>query len=309
MTAPTEVENLFLSGNFAPVHEEVTADNLRVTGELPAGLNGMFIRNGPNPRFSPMGRYHWFDGDGMLHGVRISNGTASYRNRWVRTAVWKADDAAGRELMPGILEMGRLPMPAGVPANKANTALVWHDGRLLALWEGGEPTHVRMPGLETAGPYDYCGALVSAFTAHPKVDEATGEMMFFGYSLFQPPYVRYSVVARDGEIVRTVPIELPVGVMMHDFAITERHTIFMDLPLTFRIERAMQGGPPLAFERDRPSRFGIMPRHGDGTGIRWFEAPACFVYHTLNAYEDGDEVVLTACRMTSAALFTDSTPA
>ena len=94
-----------------------------------------------------------------------------------------------------------------------------------------------------------------------------------------------------------MPIDLEVGVMMHDFAVTEHYTIFMDLPLTFRPERAKRGELAFGFERDRPSRFGILPRHGDNSTIRWFEAPACYVFHTLNAYEQGDEVVLTACRM------------
>lgn len=120
--------------------------------------------------------------------------------------------------------------------------------------------------------------------------------MFFGYSPAQPPYVKYSVVSPQGELLRTVPIDLPVGVMMHDFAITEHYTIFMDLPLTFRLERLQKGEPAFAFERDRPSRFGILPRHGDNQTIRWFESPSCYVFHTLNAYESGDNVVLIACR-------------
>ncbi|MBD1942373.1 carotenoid oxygenase family protein, partial [Coleofasciculus sp. FACHB-712] len=192
--------------------------------------------------------------------------------------------------------------------NTANTALVWHDGRLLALWEGGEPHAIEVPSLETSGAYTYNSKLVSAFTAHPKVDAETGEMMFFGYS-FAPPYLKYSVVSAEGELLRTVPIDLPMGVMMHDFAITEHYTIFMDLPLTFSMARMQQGKPPLMFERDRPSRFGIVPRHGDNSNIRWFESPPCYVFHTLNAYEEGDEVVLVACRMSSTSvLTTDMTP-
>ena len=123
-------------------------------------------------------------------------------------------------------------------------------------------------------------------------------MMFFGYS-FAPPFLHYSVVSAEGELLKTVPIELPMGVMMHDFAITANYTIFMDLPLTFNPIRAQRGEPGMMFEKDRASRFGIVPRHGDNNDIRWFEAPACFVWHTLNAYEQGDEVVLLGCRMSS----------
>jgi carotenoid cleavage dioxygenase len=295
----TTLVDPYLTGNFAPVDEEILVDNLSVIGELPSDLNGMFVRNGPNPQFTPRGRYHWFDGDGMLHGVQICGGKAQYRNRYVRTKGFEIERAEGHAIWTGLLEPTQTDNPHGFFKNTANTALVCHDGRLLALWEGGEPHEIRVPGLETVGPYTYNGKLISAFTAHPKVDVITGEMMFFGYSVATPPYLQYSVVSATGELLRTVPIDLEVGVMMHDFAVTEDYTIFMDLPLTFRQERHKRGEPAFAFEQNRPSRFGILPRYGDNKTIRWFEAPACYVFHTLNAHEEGDEVVLTACRMNS----------
>jgi len=302
-TMATKLVNPYLAGNFAPVDEEISVDNLTVIGELPSDLNGMFVRNGPNPQFTPRGSYHWFDGDGMLHGVRFYNGKAQYRNRYVRTKGFEIERTEGRAIWTGILEPAHMDNPHGPFKNTANTALVWHDGRLLALWEGGEPHEIRVPGLETVSPYTYSDRLISAFTAHPKVDPITGEMMFFGYSVAAPPYLKYSVVSKTGELLRTVPIDLPVGVMMHDFAVTEHYTVFMDLPLTFRPERLKRGEPVLAFERDSPSRFGILPRHGDNSTIRWFEALACYVFHTLNAHEEGDEIVLTACRMNSTNIF------
>ncbi|MCD8489474.1 MAG: carotenoid oxygenase family protein [Desertifilum sp.] len=293
----TTTLNPYLSGNFAPVQTELTVDELPVLGELPPELNGFFVRNGPNPQFPPLGEYHWFDGDGMLHGVRLQNGKASYCNRYIKTQGFEQERQAGRALFGGLLE----PSQAGFK-NAANTALVYHSDRLLALWEGGEPHAIALPHLETLGAYTFEGKLTSPVTAHPKVDPVTGEMMFFGYSLMQPPYLQYSLVSPQGELLQTVPIDLPVGVMMHDFAITERYTLFMDLPLTFRLERLQLGEPAFAFERDRPSRFGILPRHGDNQTIRWFETPSCYVFHTLNAYEAGDEVVLIACRMASTSV-------
>ena len=293
--------NPYLNHNFAPVSEEITADTLKVIGELPANLSGMFVRNGPNPQWSPMGQYHWFDGDGMLHGVRINNGQATYCNRYVRTHGWKIEQAAGKAVWSGLLEPPQMDNPHGRYKNTANTALVWHAGQMLALNEGGAPHAIKLPDLSTIGKYTYNDQLVSAFTAHPKVDPKNGEMMFFGYS-FAPPYLQYSVVSAAGEIVQTVPIDLPMGVMMHDFAITENYTIFMDLPLTFSPERAERGEPPMMFECDRPSRFGIIPRHGNNSNIRWFECSPCYVFHTLNAYEDQDEVVLIACRMSSTSV-------
>jgi carotenoid cleavage dioxygenase len=305
----TTAVNPYLGGNFAPVQAEMAADNLPVVGKLPPGLSGMFVRNGPNPQFLPPGRYHWFDGDGMLHGVQISDSKASYRNRYVRTRGFQLEHDAGHPLWTGLLEPPQPDNPYGPFKNTANTALVWHGDRLMALWEGGEPHQIELPDLETVGPYTYDGKLVSAFTAHPKVDPVTGEMMFFGYSPAQPPYLQYSIVSAQGELLRTIPIELPVGVMMHDFAITEHYTIFMDLPLTFRPERLERGEPAFMFEPESPSRFGILPRHGDNSSIRWFESPACYVFHTLNAYEAGEEVILIGCRMSgTTVLGTPSEP-
>lgn len=288
--------NPYLADNFAPIRTECSVDDLPIIGELPADLNGLLVRNGPNPQFPPLGRYHWFDGDGMLHGVQLQNGKASYRNRYVRTMGFNVEQQAGHALWGGLLEPTPADNPYGPSKNAANTALVWHHDRLLALWEGGEPYEITVPQLETIGPYSFNSKLTSAFTAHPKVDPVTGEMLCFGYSLFHPPYLQYSVVSPAGELLRTVPIDLPIGVMMHDFAITEHYTIFMDLPLEFHLEQMQQGKPPLVFRPDRPSRFGILPRHGDNSSIRWFEAPSCYIFHTLNAYESGDEIVLVACR-------------
>ncbi|MDJ0714798.1 MAG: carotenoid oxygenase family protein [Prochloraceae cyanobacterium] len=295
----TTTVNPYLEGNFAPIRKEITADNLEIIGELPPDLSGMFVRNGPNPQFTPIGNYHWFDGDGMLHGVKIDSGRASYCNRYVRTQGFKIERDANKAIWSGLLEPPQMDLPYGPSKNAANTALVWHSGKLLALWEGGEPHAIKLPELETIGTYNYNDKLTSAFTAHPKVDPVTGEMIFFGYSIAEPPYLQYSVASATGEILRTVPIDLPVGVMMHDCAITENYTIFLDLPYTFRPERLQKGEPAFMFEEHTPSRFGIVPRHGDNSDIRWFESSSCYIFHTLNAWEEGDEIVLVACRMSS----------
>ncbi|AFZ19522.1 carotenoid oxygenase family protein [Allocoleopsis franciscana] len=301
--------NPFLEGNFAPIRNEITADSLTVIGQLPLDLSGMFVRNGPNPQFPPIGQYHWFDGDGMLHGVQIGNGQAQYHNRYIQTQGFNIERDAGHAIWTGLLEPPQLDNPHGPGKNTANTALIWHAGQFFALWEGGAPHAIKLPSLDTAGVYTYDQKLVSPFTAHPKVDPVTGEMMFFGYSPAAPPYLHYGIVSASGELLRTVPIDLPIGVMMHDFAITEHYTIFMDLPLTFSPQRMQRGEPVLMFEPERPSRFGIVPRYGDNHNIRWFESPACYVFHTLNAYEEGDEVVLVACRMSrTSVLVSEPTP-
>jgi carotenoid cleavage dioxygenase len=297
---PKWPDSPFLQGNFGPVNEEITADALEIVGQLPKELNGMYVRTGPNPQFAPPGNYHWFDGDGMLHGVRIADGKASYRNRWVRTAGFEAERAAGKALWGGLADPPDVKkLASGQPLfkNAANTALVWHDGRLLALWEGGEPHAIRVPDLDTIGAYNYSGKLKHPFTAHPKVDAVTGEMMFFGYSALAP-LVQYHVVNPAGQLTDTIGVRLQKPVMMHDFAVTEHYSIFMDLPVTFDLARQARGEPLLSYEPERGSRFGILPRHGRSREIRWFHSPGCFVFHTLNAHEEGDDVVLMACRMT-----------
>ncbi len=303
--ADPTASNPFLRGNFAPVREEVSADDLAVVGELPPELDGMFVRNGPNPQFPPIKNYHVFEGDGMLHGVRIRGGRASYRNRYVRTAGWKAERAAGKALYGSFLDpldaaallrvLRNSLIRAPLIKNTANTALVCHDGRLLALWEGGEPHEIRVPDLDTACPYTFGGRLKNQFTAHPKIDPATGEMLFFGYSLFTPS-VRYGVLSGRGEIVHTTAFEVPRPVVMHDFAATPRHTIFVDTPLTVSVKRMLRGQPLLKFEPGLGARLGVLPRYGEGRDTKWFEVSPCYVFHTLNAYEDGDEVILLACR-------------
>ncbi len=293
-----ELSKLYLTDNFAPVREEIFAQELTVIGKLPQELEGTFLRNGPNPQFHPVGLYHWFDGDGMLHAVNILHGSASYRNRYIRTQGFELEQSLGKAIWPGLLNLPRFDSPYGLMMkNPANTSCVWHNGQLLALWEAGAPHIIQIPDLETVGIQTFDNKLASTFTAHPKVDPVTGEMMFYGFSPIAPPYLEYSVVSPEGELRRTVPIDLPVPVMIHDFAITENYTIFLDMPLLFKPMESITGKLPIKFEPQRKSRIGILPRHGDNSAIRWFEVPSCMVIHTANAYENGNEVVLIACRM------------
>ena len=300
--------NPLLTGNYAPVHQEVTADNLTIIGELPCELFGMYVRNGPNPQFPPIGDYHWFDGDGMLHAVQLQNGKASYLNRYVQTKGFQIERKRGQAIWLGLLEdklwrnfLQRVWYRL-LFKNVSNTSLVWHAGRLLSLWEAGKPYRISVPDLETVGPDTFDGQLTCAFTAHPKVDPVTGEMMFIGVSPVQKPYLQYGIVSSEGMIQQIMPIDLPNPVLIHDFAITENYTVFMDLPLLFDKKRMLRGKMPIRFAPDVPSRFGIMPRHGDQTAIRWFDVSLCYVFHVLNAYERGDEVIVIACRMAETHL-------
>jgi carotenoid cleavage dioxygenase len=288
--------NPYLESVFAPVREETTAEDLAViAGEVPRDLAGAYVRNGPNPRFDPTGRYHWFDGDGMLHALRFADGRADYRNRWVRTDAWRREDAAGRALWRGIME----PL-AGNPADApekdtANTDVVFHRGRLLALWyRCGLPYAVDPETLETLGPDDLGGALPCPVSAHAKVDPTTGELFWFHYGL-RAPYLHYGVTGPDGRLAHFQPVETPGPRLPHDMAITERFAILMDLPLFPDPEALRRGRHKIAFDRGLPSRFAVVPRAG---GVpRWFEAEPTYIYHVINAWEDGEAIVLDACRV------------
>jgi carotenoid cleavage dioxygenase-like enzyme len=291
------VRSPYLSGSYEPVQTEITAALDVVAGALPGDLAGCFVRNSSNPRFEPEGRYHWFDGDGMLHGVHLGNGTATYRNAYVRTAGLADDEAAGRCLTTGILEQPDLTRPGGPWKDTANTDLVFHAGQLLAVWWlGGEPHVIRLPDLETLGVQTYGGKRTTGLSAHPKVDPVTGEMIWFDYSPL-PPYLTYGVISADGELVHQVDISLDGPRLQHDIAITERYTVLMDMSMMWDPEALAAGRVRLGFFPDKPTRFGIIPRFGTDADVRWFDASAMFMYHTVNAWEEGDEVVLVGCRI------------
>ena len=289
--------NPFLRGNYAPVDEELNQDCVEVIGKIPKELEGAFLRIGSNPVFvKDVEKYHWFDGDGMIHEVHFEGGKATYHNRYVMTKGLKAELEAGEAIWGGLNSLPDFNNEHGIFKNAANTAMVFHNNKLLALWEGGNPTHVNLTDLDTVGEVDFNGDLQYAFTAHPKVDPETGEMIAFGYNMMMPPYLSYYVVAKDGTMTNNINLDLPKGVMMHDFAITQNHSVFLDMPVTGDLEAAMKGGPALRWDPDNGARIGIIPRHGGPDDVRWFDIEVGFVFHTVNAYEDGDEVVLEACR-------------
>jgi carotenoid cleavage dioxygenase-like enzyme len=289
--------NEYLSGNFGPVAKEVSSSQMKVVGKIPAQLSGAFLRIGPNPVYvEDIEKYHWFDGDGMIHEVHFENGNATYRNKFVETKGLALEAEHGEALWKGLNSPPDLMNEHGLFKNAANTAVAFHANKLLALWEGGNPTEVRVPDLSTIGETDFDGKLMHPFTAHPKVDAHTGEMITFGYNMMGPDFCHVSVVNKEGELVKTVGIKLPKPVMMHDCAITENYTVLLDMPVTFDLADVMNGGQPLNWDPDNGTRIGILPRHGEGDEVKWFDVDTGFVFHTVNAYEDGDEVVLDACR-------------
>ncbi|MGJ4917662.1 carotenoid oxygenase family protein [Bradyrhizobium oligotrophicum] len=290
--------------NIAPIPFEADAPFLAITGELPRELNGTLYRNGPNPQFSSPGS-HWFVGDGMLHAFHLENGRASYRNRWIRTPKFEAERKAGRALFGGFGR--RLPdAPADVTdGGVANTNVIAHAGRLLALEEAHLPTEIEPGTLATRGYHDFGGRLRGAFTAHPKTDPVTGELLFFGYNAAGPltPALSYGTVDAAGRLTRLDRFEAPYASMVHDFIVTANHVLFPILPLTGSIERAMSGRPPYAWEPDKGAYVGVMKRSGDIKDIVWFRGDACYVFHIMNAWEDGNRIVADVMQFEEAPLF------
>ena len=298
-TAPLPtVPTLYLEGEHTPVTAEMTVAKLPVEGELPRELAGMFCRNSPNPQFPPLGKYHWFDGDGMIHAVRFEDGQATYRNRYIHTAGFLKEREAGRALWTGILQPGLPDGPKPPLKDTANTDLIVHRGRLYATWwMSGVPMEIDVDDLSTRGPERFNGALTGNMCAHPKVDPRTGELVFFEFQLLKSPFMRYGVVDKEGALVTYEDIEIPTAHIQHDCALTENYSVLIDLPLGWDMAALMAGKRRITFDREVPARFGILPRHGRGADLRWFEAESCYVYHTINAYEDGDDVVVLGCRV------------
>lgn len=297
----------FLEGNFGPVLDERDDLDLTVVGEIPSALDGVFVRNGPNPQFAPRATYHWFAGDGMLHSVELRQRRARYRNRFVHTEGFVRERDAGVALWRGDLGMPDFENPNGpTRGNTANTALVVHHRKLLALWEAGAPHEIALPSLETVGPCSFGGALDGPFTAHPKVDPRTGELLFFGYDLLSAPHLRYGEARRDGTVAFVRDVALEKGTMIHDFAITERFAVIAVFPFPFELDRAMQGESPFVFDPDGVTRWAVIERGQPDRPVRWFESAPCYVYHFANAHDRDGRIVVEGCRMPRASIDFDS---
>ena len=264
----------YLQGAWTPLHEEINAEDLPViAGQIPTDIDGVYLRNTQNPLFQSMGRYHPFDGDGMIHMAAFQNGRMRYRNRFVQTKGLSAEMEAGRRLWAGLLEDPKLSTRPGWGAHggikdASSTDVVVHAGRALTTYyQCGEgyrmdPLKLDQQGLPAWSPLD-------GISAHCKVDEATGELLFFNYST-HAPYMHYGVVDRHDQLVHYVPVPLPGPRLPHDMAFTEHYAILNDFPLFWDPEMLKRGRHVVRFHRDMPSRFGIIPRRGGPADVRWF---------------------------------------
>lgn len=277
----------WLQGNYAPVLDELTTFDLPVRGSIPRALNGLYVRNGSNPQKSDAP--HWFFGDGMVHGIRIEDGRALwYRNRYVQTPFY----VNGLSFGEGVAA------PVG-GNNQSNVSCVYHGGKLLTSGEVGFPYEIDPSDLSTVGVEGFGGLLNTSFTAHPKIDPVTGNLHFFGY-WFVPPYLTYHVANPQGQIIHSQEIPVAASSMIHSFAITDRDAIFWECPVLFNLQAAASGSADIfEWKPEYGCRIGVMPLGGLGSEIRWVEIEPCYVFHEVNAYRDGDDIIVNVCRHNS----------
>ncbi|WP_158902540.1 carotenoid oxygenase family protein [Burkholderia sp. L27(2015)] len=282
--APWSSGNPSLSGAYAPVFDERDDTDLTVEGEIPPSLRGVFMRNGPNPQFEPDDRYAYpFDGTGMIHAIYIENGRARYRNRWVLTQELLKERAAGQRIYNSSFS-------AAPHADLANTNIVYHAGRYLALYEGGVPYEVNRD-IDTVGLFNYDGALPNFMSAHPKLDPATGELLSLAYDL-NTSGLTYLRADKTGRIDRVVPFQAPWPAMVHDVAITERHVIAFICPFVF--DRSHQG-PPGSWQPDKGTMVAVIPRDArTAADVKWITGAPFFQFHTMNAFAEGNRIEVVA---------------
>jgi len=313
MAQPMSATNPFLSFPYGPIQMECDAHDLVVEGEVPADLCGTLYRAGPNQRFKPRGDYHLFMGDGMVHAFHIQGGKVHYNNRWVRTNKWKLEDREARALINPMNPFDCDPEYRDFLFTDkdgiANTAIVWHGGRLLVMEEAHPPYEIDPDTLESIGSWNFCGKLNTAMTAHPKIDPATGEMVFFAYMAsggFSPDVMVHKVNP-VGILTESVRIETPYSSMVHDFVVTENYIIIPVMPITGSLDRAIAGGMPFAWEPEKGVFLGVLPRNG-GTAenIRWVQMDLNFVFHFMNSFDKDGVITVDACQYETAPLF--STP-
>ncbi len=303
---------------FEAVPDEVETELRAVDGRVPPGIRGVLFRNGPG-KLDVFGTplMHPFDGDGMLARFEFADGQVRYRNRWVRTNEFLAEERAGRMLyrnfgtnLPGGIRNNALRMRF---KNTANTSVVHHGQRLLALWEGGLPHALTADTLHTVGRFDYGGKLRDAiglitrllvgetpFSAHPKIDPESGTLYNFGLLVGPRPVLLFYEVDPDGTMKDVRRIGLRRACFMHDFVITERHAVFFATPIRFDVPRALSGlrSPVDAILRDENEATEVIVVPLDGGPIRRVVADSgFFIFHFFNAFEDGGRFVVDGCRM------------
>ncbi len=298
-TLAPDDDHPYRTGAWTPNFVEYDADDLEVEGTIPTDLAGIYLRNTENPVHDSIGRYHPFDGDGMLHSISFADGRASYRNRFVRTAGLLAENDAGHALWAGLAESPERSLRAdGWGArtrlkDASSTDVVVHAGvAKTSFYQCGDLYRLDPTTLADLGHETWDGRFPrEGVSAHTKVDARTGEMLFFNYST-EAPYMHYGVVDAENQLVHYTAVPLPGPRLPHDMAFTEHYAILNDCPMYWDPKLLERDIYAVRYFRDQPTRFAVIPRRGTADDVRWFEADPTYVLHWINAYEDGDEIVL-----------------
>lgn len=270
------------------------AQALRIEGRLPQGLRGVYYRNGPGLTARAGRRYeHWFDGDGLLQAWHFEDGGVRHQARFVKTHKFRAEQQAGRFLLPafGTAIKPELPIRGADSLNTANTSVMQLDGRLYALWEGGSAYELDAQSLHTRGPHAWAPELQGMpFSAHPKL-EPDGTLWNFGTT--NGSLVLYQI-SPQGRLLRHAVLKLPVPAMVHDFVVSQRYLIFMLPPLSMDMGAVREGQSmvqAMRWQAEQPTRVLVIDK-ADFQRQRVLEMPATMVFHFGNAWDEGDEVHL-----------------
>ncbi len=277
-----KVASPFVVGIHEPMRSELTLEDLAVTGTIPAGLAGRYLKMGANPLHPDKLGSHWFLGDGMVHGIAIEDGKAVwYRNRWIRSR------EAAATLGPAA------PGPRRGRNDTVNTNVVEFGGRAFALVEAGSFPVELSPDLEEQRYNPFDGTLAGSFTGHPHYDPITAEHHAIAYDGSIWDAVRHVVVSQHGKVVRDVAIPVQHGPCIHDCAFTARYAIVLDLPVTFSMRAVLAGHVfPFRWNAAHPARIGLLPRTGGANEMIWCDLDPCFVFHAANAYDREDGCVV-----------------
>ena len=299
-------DSIYLSGNYAPLRMECDATDVIVEGELPRDLRGAFFRTGPNPQYPPLGDYHWFSGDGMIHAFYFEDGEVSYKNRWVRTKKWKLEREAGHSLFSAYNTTPSDPSVKDVEIDgRANVNILPFGEKLLAFESGHPPIAIDARTLATGAPETFDSGLRGAASPHPKIDPETGEMLLFAHNAKGrlSADMSFHIVNANGVVTRSDFFETPYPALVHDFVTTQNYAVFPVMPLVGSVERARKGESAYAWEPDRGNFIGVLPRNGSINDMRWFRGEEGYVYHVLNGYEDGDTLICDVFEFDEAPLF------
>ncbi|CAA0079478.1 Apocarotenoid-15,15'-oxygenase [Halioglobus japonicus] len=276
----------------------------KITGEIPADLEGTLFLNGPGRNKIGDQQYgHWFDGDGMISAVSIKAGRVHYKNRYVCTPKYVNETAAQKILYRGVgtqIPGGPLKNMFRAPGNAANTSVILHAGKLLALWEGGKPWELDPATLETVGEYHYDNGFTSMqpFSAHPRVDPDTGALYNFGVFGIPKPKLHFYKIDPNGAMVANTSQHVGDYAMCHDFAITQRYAVFILCPAFMRTPFKFLLGLRSVFESiefdNSENTKVIVLELATARVVKEYEFPCFFGFHLGNAREHGDELSVDA---------------